>query len=287
MNPQRRLGLYALLNLLQDVSWSHAFALSLGRGADVANQVAWVLGRQRVVMRTWPAWGEVVEIETWLRPPGRSTIKRDSVIWINGEQVGEATTVLLALDMKTRKTVRTAALAPHVPFHTDARAALEAAKIEPQSGLVDLARFDVRNSDLDMNQHVNNTRYAQWISDSIPIDWHRLFALLEYEINFLAETHLGDAITIQKGMAKPVIPDAAQAQFQGLRAADQRVVFTARITVGTDPDRHSSEPRSAAANSTKSRLHLELADFLSFRPVQGRGLAWRQTPALSASIAST
>ena len=235
VNPQRKLGLYALLNLLQDASWSHAFNLGLGRDDDLASQVAWVLGRQRVVMRTWPAWGETVEIETWLRPPGRSTVNRDSVVRINGEQVGEATTVLLMLDMKTRKTVRTDALAPGIPFHADPRAALEAAKIEPLTGLDSLAHFDVRNSDLDMNQHVNNTRYAQWILDSIPIDWHRLFALHEYEINFLAETHLGDAVTIQKSAAKPVVPDAAQAQFQGLRAADQKVVFTARVTVSSGP----------------------------------------------------
>ncbi len=235
VNPQRKLGLYALLNILQDVSWAHGLSLGLGRDDDVASKVAWVLGRQRIVMRAWPSWGETVEAETWLRPPGRSTINRDSLIRVNGNAVGEATTVLLMLDMATRKTVRTETLGPGIPFHVDPRVALDAGKIEAIRGLEDLARFDVRNSDLDMNQHVNNTRYAQWILDSIPIDWHRRFALMEYEINFLAETHLGDAVTIQKSPAEPWGPDAARAQFQGVRGADGKVVFTARLVVAGDP----------------------------------------------------
>jgi acyl-ACP thioesterase len=34
----------------------------------------------------------------------------------------------------------------------------------------EIAQFRVRNSDIDLNQHVNNTKYAQWILDALPIE---------------------------------------------------------------------------------------------------------------------
>ncbi len=43
-------------------------------------------------------------------------------------------------------------------------------------------------SDLDMNNHVNNTRYVKWILDSIPIEYHNTMKVNEFEINFLNET---------------------------------------------------------------------------------------------------
>jgi acyl-ACP thioesterase len=225
VNPQRRLGLYALLNILQDAGWAHGFALGLGREDELHQKIAWVLGRQRVVMRSWPKWGDVVEVETWLRPPARSTVNRDNIIRVGGEQIGEATTVVLMIDQTTRKTVRTDTLQGKIPFHTDERFKLDAVKLEPQTaGMATLARFDVRNSDLDMNQHVNNTRYAQWILDSIPIDWHRRFLLTEYDNNSRAETRPGDAVSIQNGDG---------GRFQGVRAGDDKVVFTARMVIDT------------------------------------------------------
>ena len=59
-------------------------------------------------------------------------------------------------------------------------------KIIVSSKCQELARFHVRNSDIDSNNHVNNTRYAQWILDSLPIDLLKKGVELKgYEVNFL------------------------------------------------------------------------------------------------------
>ena len=92
-------------------------------------------------------------------------------------------------------------------------------RIDPEPQAESLARFAVRNSDLDLNGHVNNIRYAQWILDSMPLQVDRLKS---YEVNFLAEVRAQDEIVIQR--SQPT-------RFQGWRESDQKAVFTARLEV--------------------------------------------------------
>ena len=48
VNPQKRLGLVGLLNILQDIAWIHGSHLGHGFEAMLARGSAWVLTRQEV-----------------------------------------------------------------------------------------------------------------------------------------------------------------------------------------------------------------------------------------------
>jgi medium-chain acyl-[acyl-carrier-protein] hydrolase len=58
-------------------------------------------------------------------------------------------------------------------------------------------KFDVRLSDLDINQHVNNVKYIEWALETVPLDIWRTKVLSELEISFRAETKYGEGIIIQ------------------------------------------------------------------------------------------
>jgi acyl-ACP thioesterase len=62
VNPQKRLGLYGLLNLLQDTAWIHATHLGHGYDNMLLEETAWVLTRQKVRMTEWPKWGDEIQI---------------------------------------------------------------------------------------------------------------------------------------------------------------------------------------------------------------------------------
>lgn len=228
VNPQKRLGLYALLNLLQDAAWVHA--THLGHGFDFVSEqkMAWVLTRQKVVMRVWPEWGERVRILTWVRPPSGAFAIRDFEVISEDQKIGEATASWILLNTESRRPVRADLKNFAEGCREDFQLSLEAPKIELSHEVETLARFEVRNSDLDLNQHVNNTRYAQWILDSIPRELHRKFLVEEYEVNFLAETHEQDRIAIQRVRQSSHL-GAGWAQFQGWRESDQKIVFASRL----------------------------------------------------------
>ena len=45
----------------------------------------------------------------------------------------------------------------------------------------------VRHRDLDINQHVNNVSFVEWLVESVPARVLKTSVLTELEINFLAE----------------------------------------------------------------------------------------------------
>ena len=55
-------------------------------------------------------------------------------------------------------------------------------------------RFVVRYSDLDINQHVNNVKFVEWIVESLPPGTLKALVASELEINFLAEAFHEDRI---------------------------------------------------------------------------------------------
>jgi acyl-ACP thioesterase len=229
VNPQKRLGLVGLLEILQDIAWIHG--ARLGRGYDdlIAEGRIWVLARQKVVVDDWPQWGETLEIDTWARALDGLFALRDYRVRIGDRTVARGTASWLILDAAKRRPVRFTAetlggLANLTPGFD-----LVPAKIPVDPDFRPIAGFDVRNSDLDVNGHVNNTRYAQWILDSIPIEAHRDHVVADYEVNFLQETGVGDRVTIESDAPGGTGP-VDRLGFQGRREADGRPVFTARLT---------------------------------------------------------
>ena len=222
--------MYATLNLIQDVGWMHA----INANVRLAQNHGWVFTRQKLMMHEWPAWNENITIRTWLRPPEADAFfLRDYEILRDGKKIGECTSTFTVMDMLTRKMAtgldwsayselwRPESHLPHKPV-----------KIPYAAEAKDLVCFEVRNSDIDLNHHVNNTKYAQWVLDSVSLDTLRgkTVELLGYEVNFLAEAKPGDQVQVQQAFTNETA-DGAQIQFQGLRRSDNKPVFTALMTV--------------------------------------------------------
>ncbi len=231
VNPQKKLGIYSLLNLLQDAAWMHATQLGHGHEETLKGNTAWVLTRQKVKMESWPSWGETITIRTWVRPLTGPFATRDFEIFLNDKIIGSCSTSWILMNLETRSAVL--GDLGVVPFEsrTDYKLDYDAKKVSIKDELQARSTFEVRNSDLDMNEHVNNTRYVQWILDSIPRDWHRQFTLHEYEVNFLAETHAGDKVEIMMSPERPDEKGLYPVQFQGLR--DKKPVFSAEMVISS------------------------------------------------------
>jgi acyl-ACP thioesterase len=238
VNSLGRLGLYGLLNLLQETAWIHAESLGFGMNSMEKQGLYWVLTRQNLQMKSWPGFGKTVRIETWLREPNQSFLSREFKVYSEDNvEIGACTTSWLALDRTTRQIIPAETLRAWPEITNPNSTGLVANKIPAEESYIQLAKFRVRISDLDINNHVNNTKYAQWILDSIPFELHKKFTLDGYSVNFLTETRLGDEVKIEgsdnfpegfsKLLEQPGI--AGESGYRGLRASDQKVLFSARL----------------------------------------------------------
>ena len=105
-----------------------------------------------------------------------------------------------------------------------------AGKVVLPEKLTEAGIFKVYNSDIDMNKHVNNTRYTKWVLDSIPMKYHTSVELKEFEINFLNQTFLGDEIIIEK--SEPILSENGytESYYSGKRVTDNKLVFASKIS---------------------------------------------------------
>ncbi len=225
VNAQERLGLVGLLRILEDVAWIHGGHLGHGFDAMMAKGLIWVMARQKLAMRDWPKWGDGIDVRTWVRPVEGLLVLRDTEIWSAGRKLGESVASWLVLDAATRRPSKTAMRKGALLTRDDGGLDLTPARIAPADDLEPLARFRVQTSDLDANGHVNNVRYAQWILDAAPGGAHQTHVVRDYEVNFLAETRVGDEVIIEWDGA------SSSPRFQGRREGDGKVVFAARVQV--------------------------------------------------------
>jgi medium-chain acyl-[acyl-carrier-protein] hydrolase len=230
-NAQKRLGLVGLLNILQDIAWIHAEHLGHGYEATMEAGAAWILSRQALVMSAWPNWGDELRVRTWVRPTKGPLVHRDYQILVGDRQLGECVASWLTLDVRTRRPMRPGAAGGSLDFRVDGELAFTPEKIALREDLAETARFSVRNSDLDMNGHVNNTRYAQWILDSAPLESHPTRRVERYAVNFLAEVQVGDAVAIDAAPPETSSGPQTQMHFQGRRLSDGAQAFAAVLTV--------------------------------------------------------
>ena len=231
VNAQKRLGLVGLLNILQDVAWIHAEHLGHGYEATMEAGAAWILSRQSLVMSVWPNWGDELSVRTWVRPTKGPLVHGDYEVLVGDRKLGECVANWLTLDVRTRRLIRPGFVGASLDFRLDGALAFTPQKIAVRQDLAETARFSVRNSDLDANGHVNNTRYAQWILDSTPLESHPARRVARYEVNFLAEVQVGDAVAIDSAPVEAISNAETSVQFQGRRLSDGAHAFAAVVGV--------------------------------------------------------
>lgn len=232
VNPAGKLGLFGLLNLLQETSWIHAEHLGFGVSSMEQHGLYWVVTRQHLKVHSWANYGDKLTIQTWVRAPeGSFTAREFKVLDEAGKEVALCTSTFIAIDRTTKKLLAAHELQSMESFTLTQATGLVAEKIAVAGDYEILAQFQVRNSDLDINQHVNNTKYAQWVLDAIPYQFHKTLRLKSYAVNFLAETFLGDTVRIERDCHTIDVAKATHgvSTYRGIRIGDEKVLFTSQL----------------------------------------------------------
>lgn len=204
VDPHRRVRLPALCRFMQEAAYHHAEHLGLGHSFLADRGMAWVLARQRIKIDRLPAWGETVYIRTW--PSGRDRLffYRDfELVDGEGDRVLVASNAWSLIDIEKRARA-----------HPDLYLSVELpegervfdAKLARLKGDVSTAgqSIQVTYGDLDLNGHVNNVRYIEWILNTLPLGFHEMHALRELEINFFAEAVYGQTLEVCSAEQQPL-----------------------------------------------------------------------------------
>jgi hypothetical protein len=72
-------------------------------------------------------------------------------------------------------------------------------KLIPLRGVQPVYERTVRLSDLDVNGHVNNARYLEWIFDCYDDEFVKSHVPGFLQVNYVGETTLGDTVALSRG----------------------------------------------------------------------------------------
>jgi len=179
----------AILETMQEAAGAHSELLGCGRDALLQHNTVWVLSRSEVQMLRYPHVMETIHVETFPMPNRRWFFPRYFYFRDGkGELLGYAGTLWVLLDVNTRKMLPPGDVAARIPDNSDLTAPMGLpAMVTPLDGEMQISTRFPRYTDLDVNQHVNNTRYADWACDALGIETMREHCLQSLIVNYSAE----------------------------------------------------------------------------------------------------
>jgi acyl-ACP thioesterase len=217
--------------LLQEAAAAHAAGLGVAVEGLLERGAAWVLSQLRVELLRWPRAGDTLVIATWPEAAsGTRTERRFLLGDAAGEELGQALTLWLVLDLERRRPVRlpefvVAALAPVVRSSSPTRLAPIPALTEVREE----RRLAVGYSDLDLVRHANNAAFAEWMVECCSGELWNDYDVVELEVHYLAECRLGDAVLSQAATAgggvRPTVLHRLLRMADGVEAARARTVW--------------------------------------------------------------
>lgn len=167
---------------------------------------------------------DVITVQTWAYTPPRvgAAFPRYYQLYRGEELIAEAATIWALLNLETGELCRTDAVELHYgedePLDLNTRLRIPAVEWET------VGTREIRYSDVDGNNHMNNTHYADMLCDFLPNPHAvRVTAL---QIHYVNEAPFGEVLTVRRAMTEedghPV------AYFETLRS-DGAVNVRARI----------------------------------------------------------
>lgn len=188
----------ALLQFFQDLATDHADRLDMGRDYLTREYHAvWMLARVWYRLDRPLHMGETVTIRTWHRGAGGLIVYRDFDLTVDGKPVGEAVSAWIVADIESRKMLRPTgvehiASAPVPETVKDRQLKLIRTPKEREYRYTKTVRY----SDLDINGHMNNTKYADVLIDALTPEELRGRFIAEMQLNYSQECLPGESMDI-------------------------------------------------------------------------------------------
>tara|TARA_R110002126_G_scaffold90172_2_gene215265 strand:- start:403 stop:1146 length:744 start_codon:yes stop_codon:yes gene_type:complete len=185
----------AICSLFQEVAGNHALLLNFDITDLHKKGLTWVLHRMDIKIEHFPTWRDDITIETWPAAGDALRAYRNyRILDFEGNILGVCLSYWMIINMKTRRPTRMADDILNTRL-SDRKHVLPVTsnKIPKVVEASSQKNILVRRSDLDMNQHVNNARYIEWMQE--PLNDGQISRTKKIDIIFMRESVYGDSIT--------------------------------------------------------------------------------------------
>lgn len=186
----------AVLDIFQEVAGLHSELLGVGFEDMLKNELIWVLVKVRYKVLNEPRLHQRVLVKTWPLPPERISYRREYEICDEeGHPLILGSSEWVAVHSTRRRIMPAKAIynLREEEFYTRLCFEEKGTKIKPFETVDNGFEICPRYCDIDLNGHVNNTKYANFVMDALSperaikafqIDYHKeVFAGCDLKIH--------------------------------------------------------------------------------------------------------
>ena len=217
----------ALLRFAQDAAGEHCVLLGTDWDSMAKHRYFWAVVRQRMEITRLPKDGETVTVKTWPMPTTRVAYPRATEGFDEaGNSLFKIISLWVIMDMDTRAMVlpgKSGIDVPGTSFGTELKVP---GSISAFEGSKDIHRT-VTYSDLDLNGHMNNTRYLDWICDLLPAAFHKDHPMKAVSICYMSEALEGQSLRLSHGEGDVFKVDGSLSQTDA--SAGHTRIFSAQV----------------------------------------------------------
>lgn len=229
VQPNGNIKISSLLKMLQKAAGDdvNSTPLNYFNLSDIG--IAFVLTKMTLQMIDDIKLYDELSIISHPRKVRGASFPRDFIIYCKDKVVAQARSMWVLLDLNKRTILRPSAVESIGSLAPSEDNCFEIEDIRRIVDANSLSRTDVRRVDyslLDMNNHLNNTYYSDFIFNCIPPEFHSSDKGLYLQINYKAEALFNDIINISYDSCEDGVFD-----FVATNASNDKVCFTAYVNL--------------------------------------------------------
>lgn len=185
----------SLFNIMQRAVSKHHLIQGVGHSATIDRGFLWIIKSQHAVFSRVPSYGETITIETWCGNQEHVLYPRYfRIIDENNREIITSSSVWTIMNASTRKLAYPAEHGIYIDGITTGNE-ISLPKVPLLRETAPVRDFFVPFSYMDLNGHMNNTKYFDVAEDSIAAPMMGL-SLSELTIEYRSECRLGEKLSI-------------------------------------------------------------------------------------------
>ena len=218
----------SVMMFMQHAATIHSQILNISRDQLIASRGCfWILSRAKFELYDPLLLDDVVDLRTWCREAKGVTWNREFEFIRDGKVIGGASTLWVIAELETKKLVRVSSFDNLAELTYPAKqSGVTLARLAPEQELHAIGTRRVVYSDCDINQHLNNTRYADILCDMLDMHLEAKRYVSAMQINFVDEAKPGDMLSV---FATAERDGEKSSRYVCGKFADGRMCFEAEI----------------------------------------------------------
>lgn len=218
-DPHKRMRPSSFFLLFQDLATAAVETNGLGRSKMLDKGLLWIFLRVSVRFYDYPMYGDEVTLYTY---PGQTKAvfypRHAFMVNKDGKEMARVHSLWAVLKESDREMLMQSLPITGVEKHDDELPSPKKVGVPEDLSLVHERLISY--SDLDLNKHMNNVRYVEYILDIFPSSFYKDHPLKGIDINYLHEIKEGETLSIYANKEKSIV----------VGKVGEKVAFTSELT---------------------------------------------------------